>query len=239
MTRDRWLAVGALIALGIVETVAPHLPEPPTAFQVAWIAVIVLPLATVAITLVAVPAVPQVWLGGAAVVGIAASAALIHLGYATTPASVTKLIAAGAIGLLLGSFIHTRTEVLGVAAIIAVVDIVSVAAGPTHEIVAHHQQTLDALTLNLHPIGSFGVAQIGCSDLVFFAFFTAAVVVLDLRRWVSWVAMTASFGLTLALAYGFDVALPALPLLSVAFVAVNFDRLRPVSQAALDSPKRE
>lgn len=239
VARARLLAIAALVALFAVETAAPHLPDPGTALQVTWIAVIAIPLATVAIALVAAPPPPRVWLGVTVAVGLALSIGLIQLGYSTTPATITKLIASAAIGLLLGSYLTARIEVVVVAIIIAVVDIASVAAGPTHEIVAHHPKTLDALTLNLHPIGSYGVAQIGCSDLVFFAFFTAAAASLGLRRWITWLVMTASFGLTLALAYAFDLALPALPLLSVAFLAANADLLIAPSHAAHDSPKRE
>ena len=102
------------------------------------------------------------------------------------------------------------------------------------------RKTLDTLTLNLHPMGSFGVAQIGASDIVFFAFFTASAVTLGLRRAGTWAAMTASFGATLALAYIFDLALPALPLLSLRrFWSVNADLLRERPAAAHDSPKRE
>jgi hypothetical protein len=133
-------------------------------------------------------------------------------------------VAASAAGMLLGSFIGGAVEFVAIAAVIAVVDILSVAAGPTHEIAAHHPHTLDALTLNLHPPGG-GIVQIGCSDIAFFALFTVAGATLGLRRWAGWAAMTASFGVTLVLVYAFDAALPALPLLSVAVVAVNADRL--------------
>lgn len=239
VTRERLLAVAALAALGLVETVAPHLPDPGTAAQIVWVGAVAIPLATAAVTLVADPPPPRTWLAAAIVAGIAASAALIELGYPTTPATITKLVAAGGIGLLLGSYLRARSEVIAVALVIAVVDIASVAAGPTHEIVAHHPKTLDTLTLNVHPMGSFGVAQIGASDLVFFAFFTASAVTLGLRRAGTWAAMTASFGATLALAYIFDLALPALPLLSLAFLVVNADLLRGRPAAAHDSPKRE
>ncbi len=239
MTRERLWAVAALVALAVVETAAPHLPDPGTVAQIAWIGVVAVPLATVAIMLVADPPPARGWLVAGAVSGIAAAVGLIQSGYPTTPATVAKLIASASIGLLLGSYLRARSEVIVVALVIAVVDIASVAVGPTHEIVAHHPHTLDALTLNLHPAGSYGVAQIGCSDLIFFAFFTAAAVTLGLRRIGTWAAMTASFGLTLALAYAFDLALPALPLLSAGFLAVNADRLRSGSPAPQDSPKGE
>jgi len=84
--------------------------------------------------------------------------------------------------------------------------------------VLHHQQVLGDFTLALHPPGSYAVAQIGASDFVFFALFTAAAVRLGLRARLTWVAMTASLGVTMTLSYAFDSALPALPLLSLAFI---------------------
>ena len=47
-----------------------------------------------------------------------------------------------------------------------------------------------------------------------------------LRVGLTWLLMALSFGATLALAVGFDISgLPALPLLSVAFVVANADHL--------------
>ncbi len=67
MTRERLWAVAALVALGIVETAAPHLPDPGTVAQIAWIAVVAVPLATVAIMLVADPPPGRQWLVAGAV----------------------------------------------------------------------------------------------------------------------------------------------------------------------------
>ena len=66
---------------------------------------------------------------------------------------------------------------------------------------------LNAFTLDVPPIGSEGVAQIGSSDIVFFSLFLAAAARLGLRVAFTWTAMTLSFGLTLALSYAFDAAL--------------------------------
>ena len=55
--------------------------------------------------------------------------------------------------------------------------------------------------------------------------FLASAARLDLRPRATWAATTASFGLTMALSYVFDAALPALPLLSLGFLAANGDLL--------------
>ena len=69
-------------------------------------------------------------------------------------------------------------------------------------------------------------AKLGLPDLLFFALFLGAADRFRLRVPATWVAMTLSFGLTLAGTYFFDVSgLPALPLLALAFLAVNADLL--------------
>ena len=63
-------------------------------------------------------------------------------------------------------------------------------------------------------------------SLLLAALFLAAAGRFGLRPGWTWLAMTASFGLTIVLTVAFDViGLPALPLLSLAFLAVNADLL--------------
>ena len=69
-------------------------------------------------------------------------------------------------------------------------------------------------------------AKLGLPDLLFFALFLAAADRFKLRRRLTWAAMTASFGLTLAGTYFLEVdGLPALPLLAIAFLLANADLL--------------
>ena len=174
-----------------------------------------------------------------AVVAIVATALLIAIGLEETPATLTKLVAATFIGYALASLLQTTAEVVAIALLIAAVDIYSVAAGPTKVIVEQHEQVLNAFTLAFHPLGSDGVAQIGSSDFVFFALFLAAAARLHLRIALTWSAMTLSFGLTLVLSYVFDAALPALPLLSLGFLAANGDLLLARFGGRAGSPERE
>lgn len=70
-------------------------------------------------------------------------------------------------------------------------------------------------------------AKLGIPDLLFFALFLAAADRFGLRRRLTWLLMAASFGVTLAFTYVFYLdGLPALPLLAVAFLVANADRLR-------------
>ena len=69
-------------------------------------------------------------------------------------------------------------------------------------------------------------AKLGIPDLLFFALFLAAADRFGLRRRLTWLLLTASFGTTLALTYVFYLdGLPALPLLAVGFLLANADLL--------------
>jgi hypothetical protein len=229
---------GALAALGAFDLLAPHVATSAgTALQIAGLACISIPLATLA-PLALVPAARLgVRLLILALPAVAATAILIWAGYPGTAATLTKLVAASLIGLALGSLLQTPAEIVGIAILIAAVDIYSVAAGPTKVIVEHHEQVLNAFTLAFHPLGSEGVAQIGASDFVFFSVFLAATQRFGLRLTRTWVAMTASFGLTLLLSYQLDRALPALPLLSLAFLGANAIPLSERIRGRVGSPE--
>jgi hypothetical protein len=227
-TTTRQAAAGVAAALALLaaaDAAAPHLPDPGHAGQLAFLALVSLPLATLAVQAASRGHVLGLRLLVGAAAGGAVAAAAIHFGHPGTPATLAKLVVAACLGMLLASMLTTPLEVAVIAVLIAAVDIYSVAAGPTHEIVSNHPGVLDDVALNLQVPGTQAVAQIGTSDLIFFALFAAATVRLHLRRWATWAAMTASFGATFVLADHFDLALPALPLLSLAFLATNADLL--------------
>ena len=114
-----------------------------------------------------------------------------------------------------------------VAAVSAVIDIVSVAAGPTKALIGQGPVVVGYFTIAVTWFG-YSYAQaftgLGVSDVIFFALYLATARRFGLRVGWSAVAMVASFLATIAVAMWWT-ALPALPLLSVAFLAVNADRL--------------
>jgi hypothetical protein len=231
-------AGASLAALGLFDVAAPHIDRASsTAAEVAGLALISIPLA--ALTPLALAPLGRLgprllpWAGAAVLV----TALLIWTGFPGTAATLAKLVAASLIGLTLASLLQTPVEIVGIAILIALVDTYSVAAGPTKVIVEHHEQVLSWFTLAFHPIGSESVAQIGASDFVFFTVFLAATRRFDLRQGVTWMAMTASFGLTLYLSYEFNRALPALPLLSLAFLAANGGQLAGRIRGRAGSPE--
>jgi hypothetical protein len=184
----------------------------PAAFLLVWLA---LPLRTAG----------GVALGTAAV-SLAAVTAILEATGLDVAANFVKLAAAAAVGWWFLGFFETLSWVLIVALLIIPVDAFSVAQGPTKEIVENQPEVFNALSVSFTLPGQHSSAQLGLPDILFFSLFLGAAARFGLRAGLTWIAMALSFGATLALAVGFDVAgLPALPLLSAAFVLVNADLL--------------
>jgi hypothetical protein len=195
-----------LTALALYYAFAEDLFELSVWADVAWLAFVVLPAAFLLVWL-ALPlrVAPQAVLAAAAIglglVTVGLSAAGLDVA-----ANFTKFAAVVAAGWWFLTFFEALSWLLLIALLIVPVDIVSVARGPTKEIVENQPHVFDALSISFPITGEHNTAQLG------------------LPVAPTWVAMALSFGATLALAVGFDVAgLPALPLLSIALVLVNAD----------------
>ena len=142
------------------------------------------------------------------------------------PASFAKLAAATFVGWLFLDFFEDVSWVVIVALIIPWVDAYSVWRGPTNTIVEHHAGVFDYLSFAFPVPGENNTANLGIPDLLFFALFLAATAQYGLRTRLSWLLMAASFGATIVLAVWRDLGgLPALPLLSFAFLVANGDLL--------------
>jgi hypothetical protein len=140
-------------------------------------------------------------------------------------ANVAKVIAAAALGIWIADELERLSWILVVAVVSAAVDIVSVAAGPTRAIIGQGPVVVGYFTVAVTWAGySYAEAftGLGISDVIFFALYLGTASRFGLRTGWSAVAMTASFLGTIALAMWWT-ALPALPLLSLAFLAVNAD----------------
>jgi hypothetical protein len=142
-------------------------------------------------------------------------------------ANVAKVVAAAALGIWIAEELERLSWIVVVAVISAVVDIVSVAAGPTKAILGQGPVVVGYLTIGITWAGyTYGEAftGLGISDVIFLALYLGSARRFGLRVGWSAVAMVASFLVTIAAAMWWT-ALPALPLLSVAFLAVNGDLL--------------
>jgi hypothetical protein len=145
----------------------------------------------------------------------------------TPPANVAKIVAAAALGIWIADELERVSWVVIVAAVSAVVDIVSVAVGPTKAILDKGPVVVGYFTVAVTWAGytyAEAFTGLGISDIIFYAVYLGAAQRFALRTGWSAVAMVASFLGTIAAAMWWT-ALPALPLLSVAFLAVNADLL--------------
>jgi hypothetical protein len=152
--------------------------------------------------------------------GIALLLELVDLGAA---ANFAKLAGMAFLGFWFLVFFERVSWVVLVAVLIPWVDIFSVFRGPTKEIIENREEVFTALSIGF-PVPGGGAARLGLPDILFFSLFLAAADRFGLRVGWTWVAMTLSFGATMALATGLDVyGLPALPFLAVGFLAPNVD----------------
>lgn len=123
-------------------------------------------------------------------------------------------------------FFETVGWVVVVASIIPWVDAYSVWRGPTHTIVTQRPDVFNTLSFAFPVPGEHTAANLGLPDLLFFTLFLAASVRFRLRPGWTWLALTISFGITIAVAvWGNFAGLPALPGLSIGFLAANGDLL--------------
>jgi len=218
------LAAGALIVLwGLLSS---RLPAPPvradimlsSALVLALVAVLVwglLPLHALGrrlplLTAAALPlAILFVWLGWVPL------------------ANVAKVVGAAALGIWIAEELEKLSWIVIVAVVSAAVDIVSVAAGPTKAILGQGPVVVGYFTVAVTWAGytySEAYTGLGISDVIFLALYLGSARRFGLRVGWSAAAMVVSFLATIAAAMWWT-ALPALPLLSVAFLAVNGDLL--------------
>ena len=183
----------------------------PAFFLLTWLA---LPLWRAATT----------WALGGAAASLAALAVLFELADLDITANFVKFAAVTVLGWWFLSFFESVSWVLLVSLLIIPVDTYSVFQGPTKVIVEEQPQVFDALSIAFPIPGEHNSAQLGLPDILFFALFLGAAVRFGLRPWLTWLLMTLSFAATLALAVAFEInGLPALPLLSAAFLLANGD----------------
>ena len=221
-----WAGVALLAALAAYDALASRLPDLPLWWDVALTAFVLIP-ATFALVWLALPLRGRRELAPLAATGAAVAILAAALGFDVI-GNYAKLAAATAIGFLFLDLFERLSWVVFVAFVIPVVDSVSVWRGPTNQIVSERPQVFRALSFAF-PVPEFGSFQLGLPDLLFFAVFLGAAARWALRVPLTWLAMTASFGITMAAAVWRDWfgigGLPALPLLSVAFLVANADLL--------------
>jgi len=216
--------LAALILLALYYAFSEHLPALREWGDVAFLALGLMPL-TLSLIGLALPlrrsASRALTVAAVAFVLIALLLEALDLDIA---ANFVKIAAVASVAWWFLGFFEALSWVLLVALLIIPVDSFSVARGPTREIVENQPQVFDALSIAFPLPGQHSSAQLGLPDFLFFALFLGAADRFGLRVGWTWLAMALSFGATLTLAVAFDVAgLPALPLLSAAFILTNAD----------------
>jgi hypothetical protein len=217
-------ALVVLVVLAVYYGISQSLPGLPEWGDVAFLALGLMPL-TLLLVFLALPlsssAPRDLAIAAASFVALAVILELADLDIA---ANFVKIAAVVSVAWWFLGFFEALSWVLLVALLIIPVDSFSVARGPTKEIVENQPQVFDALSIAFPLPGQHSSAQLGLPDFLFFSLFLGAAQRFGLRVGWTWLTMALSFGATLALAVAFDVAgLPALPLLSVAFILTNAD----------------
>jgi len=216
--------LAVVAALAVYDAVHASLWDASNWWDVAFIALVLIP-ATFALVWLALPLRTARGLLPAAI-ALAVLTAALHVAGWNTPENIVKLFAVTFVGFWFLAYFETASWIVLVSFIIPWVDAYSVWRGPTKVIVTHHEHVFTTLSYAFPVPGEHTAANLGLPDLLFFALFLAASVRFGLRRGWTWVAMTASFGATIAVAVALELGgLPALPLLSLGFLAPNADLL--------------
>jgi hypothetical protein len=200
------------------------LPSPGLWWQIAWLAIVVIPaVCAFALLLLPLSALPVARLGliaaGFIVLAIVSGVSGLH--------EIANFAKLGGMTFAAWCFLWFFEElawVVLVACVIPWVDAYSVWRGPTKAIVNNHASVFSAFSFTF-PVPD-GDTHLGLPDLFFFSLFLAATARFGLRIVPTWAALALSFGATMSLAiWGNLNGLPALPLLAVGFLAPNADLL--------------
>ena len=134
-----------------------------------------------------------------------------------------RILAAVALGLALARYVTTPGTALLIAGVATLSDLFSVFAGPTKGLVGADSPALDYLLLIFPTFGNPLGFALGVSDFIFLALFTAVSRLLNLRHPLTLLAglLSVLFAMVSGLVLG--LPLPALPFISLSFVAVNAD----------------
>jgi hypothetical protein len=225
------LRIGAFVVLAFVLACyyawSSSLWNASTWWDVAWLAFVLVP-AVFGLVYLALPLRRERWI-------LPVGALLIPVVWGFEQAGLHaladfgKLAAASLLGFWFIGVFESLGLVVFVALLIPWIDAYSVWRGPTKNIVSHHEHVFTSLSFALPLPGELDAARLGPPDLLFFALFLAAADRFHLRVFWTWLALALSFGATLAITVAADLSgLPALPGLSIAFLAVNADLVWPV-----------
>jgi hypothetical protein len=138
-------------------------------------------------------------------------------------ANLSRILAAGCVGIALARYITSVGVVLIIVFAAVASDLFSVFAGPTRVLVQEDSPVLDGLLLVFPTFGSALGFGLGVSDFIFLALFVAASRFLDLRYVATLLGVCFAAFLAVTAGLLLQRPLPALPFIAIAFVLVNAD----------------
>jgi hypothetical protein len=228
LSRRRWTAF-AVDAVCVVAwyVAAPHMPHVGLWPAVAIVSLVVMP-GTLLLVLIALPLreleTRALLIATGVFVALAVVFAELGLGL---EGNFAKLWAAVFAGWAFLRFFEFLSWVVIVAVVVPVVDAISVWRGPTHAITSnpkHFHIYTDVAIAFVVPGG--GAAYLGPPDILFFALFLGAALRFKLRPGWTWLATTGLYAASFPIAIAVNAdGLPALPFLSLGFLAANGDLL--------------
>jgi hypothetical protein len=220
------LAIGAPLAALAYFLAAPALPALPAGDTTWAVAGGVGMLMVAASALALLPAYES--LVGPLLIALGAGLLVAALSAADVgaAANVPEAMLASAIGLLFARWLATPVIALAVPIFVAVIDVWSVASGPSSRLLADGTDSVDPLSFDLPAWGHMDSAgHLGLSDALFLSMFAAWAWRYGLRRAPTIAGLTLGLLGSLALGLVLDRAIPALPLLAAGYLLPNLDRL--------------
>jgi hypothetical protein len=158
------------------------------------------------------------------------------VGAAATP---IEAIAYAAFGAVFAVGLLTPSLALMLPVFVSVIDVISTFAGGPSELLANAGQTQpgDPLSLEMPDWGTgLPAGRLGISDAVFAGVFLVYARRLGLRPRATAVALWLATVVAIVLKVWLDTAVPVLPLLTAAYLLVNFDRLPALVRLASREP---
>jgi hypothetical protein len=216
--------VGLLAALCAWDAFAYELPAIDDGWDVALVAVVLVP-ATYAVVWLALPLADARGLLPFAL-GAGAVAVLLHLAGLDAAFNVAKLVAFALAGFWFLQLFEALSWVVLVSLLVPWVDIASVYRGPTRVVVEEEPGVFELIAVAFALPGEDAAARLGPPDVIFFALFLAASARFGLRVGATWCFMTSGLAATLVATYVLDLnGLPGLPAIALGFLLPNADRL--------------
>jgi len=141
-------------------------------------------------------------------------------------ANVVEALLAGAAGLLFARWLAAPAIAVAVALFVAVIDVLSVAFGPSSRLLDDGTARVDALSFDLPAWGGAGSAgHLGFSDAFFLSLFAAWALGLGLRAAATIAGLLLGLLAALVLSVVLGEAIPALPFVAAGYLLPNADRL--------------